>query len=307
MTEFKTSVPLYYQSFSCIADRCEHNCCIGWDIEIDSDTLDYYGTLKGKTADRIMQNISPDGCFVMSPEGRCPLLGKAGLCDIIKEYGEGALCSICADHPRFRNFYTDFCEMGLGMCCEEAARIILGFKEPFSIKPTENAKVTAEERAFFKVRQNVFSMLQDRQKSMLSRMETVAEEFGFEFSDFCLNELCSLYSSLERLDNVWTEQLKMLLDFEFSSDFFTREDIQLPFEQLACYFIFRHFGREEGNYYSPVCFALAGCYMIGALCSAQLQAHGTLTLCDISEYARMYSAEIEYSEENTDILFNYWN
>ena len=27
-------VPSYYKTFQCIADKCEHSCCIGWEIEL---------------------------------------------------------------------------------------------------------------------------------------------------------------------------------------------------------------------------------------------------------------------------------
>ena len=39
----------------------------------------------------------------------------------------GALCQICRDHPRFRNYYSSRVEMGLGLVCEEAARVILSW------------------------------------------------------------------------------------------------------------------------------------------------------------------------------------
>ena len=35
-------VPSYYKTFQCIADKCEHSCCIGWEIDIDEDSYDYY-------------------------------------------------------------------------------------------------------------------------------------------------------------------------------------------------------------------------------------------------------------------------
>ena len=38
--------PDYYNKFTCIADKCPDNCCRGWEIDIDEDTLDYYKDLK---------------------------------------------------------------------------------------------------------------------------------------------------------------------------------------------------------------------------------------------------------------------
>ena len=31
--------PDFYRDFHCIADRCSDSCCIGWEIDIDPDTL----------------------------------------------------------------------------------------------------------------------------------------------------------------------------------------------------------------------------------------------------------------------------
>ena len=32
--------PNYYDKFKCIANRCKHSCCIGWEIDIDEDTME---------------------------------------------------------------------------------------------------------------------------------------------------------------------------------------------------------------------------------------------------------------------------
>ena len=37
----KTFAPNYYPSFRCIADKCRHSCCVGWDVYIDEETLSY--------------------------------------------------------------------------------------------------------------------------------------------------------------------------------------------------------------------------------------------------------------------------
>ena len=67
-------VPSYYKNFRCIADKCPDNCCRGWEIDIDEDTLDYYKDLKGPMAEKIRASISEDGSFVLNEEGWCPLL-----------------------------------------------------------------------------------------------------------------------------------------------------------------------------------------------------------------------------------------
>lgn len=44
--------PDYYERFHCIADRCRHNCCIGWEIDVDEDALAAYRTVGGEMGER---------------------------------------------------------------------------------------------------------------------------------------------------------------------------------------------------------------------------------------------------------------
>ena len=43
----KTYAPKYYQQFHCIADKCKHSCCIGWEIDIDKDVFPENAVLYG--------------------------------------------------------------------------------------------------------------------------------------------------------------------------------------------------------------------------------------------------------------------
>ena len=54
-------VPSYYQKFRCIADRCRHSCCVGWEIDIDKDTCEYYSSIDGDFGKKLADNIS-EGC-----------------------------------------------------------------------------------------------------------------------------------------------------------------------------------------------------------------------------------------------------
>jgi len=280
--------PNYYNKFKCIANRCKHSCCIGWEIDIDDDTMELYNSIGDKN---ILENIEGNPPhFKLAKDERCPFLNKSGLCDIITKYGDGAICDICYFHPRFRNFYEDFEETGLGLSCEEAARIVLSETEKFAIGIPEVA--TEEERVFLEKRQSVFDILQNRNVNIKQRFSRLAREYGFEF-DFSLKNLVDIYVSLERLDEKWTELLENLRNFEFDGSIFKEESMQIFFEQLACYFIFRHFENE-----GAVKFALYGCFLLGAVI-AQTNADFDMA----SDFVRMYSSEIEYSEENTNKLF----
>ena len=274
--------PNYYGKFKCIADRCKHSCCIGWEIDIDEDTMALYNSLQGDLAEKIRANIEGEPQhFVLKDGDRCPFLNQSGLCDIISEFGDGAICDICYLHPRFSNFYDEFTETGLALCCEETARIILTDEEKFVIPVPDFAK----NEKFFKERAEAFEILQNRSLSIYERLNQLAEKYGFEF-EFSNDELYELYMSLERLDKTWEKELAKLKNAEGIA-VFEREDMQIFFEQLACYFIFRHF--ESG-----VGFALISCWVLGAICS------GCESIDEMLDAARMYSSEVEYCEENTE-------
>ena len=135
--------PKYYRDFCCIADRCKHSCCIGWEIDIDSDTMQKYNALKSKTGNTIRESIDTNGTphFRLCEGERCPHLDGRGLCNIISELGDGYLCDICREHPRFYNEVPFGLEVGLGMACEEACRIILSSDDYDSIITIEDEDV----------------------------------------------------------------------------------------------------------------------------------------------------------------------
>lgn len=260
-----------------------------------------YENLKGDAGDWIRDKISKCEVphFILDENERCPFLNDIGLCDMILKLGEDTLCNICADHPRFRNFYSSFTEMGIGMCCEEAARVILNSKESFLLEGDVNIEVDEEEEYYLNLREQIFDILCEKNISILQRFELLSEKFGFTFSDFSLYEFCEKYISLERLCTEWGDILEKAKSYAFDLTIFEKEEYQKPFENLACYFVFRHFcdAMWDGKIKERVKFILAGCFMIGALCSASCK--------NIEEIARMYSCEIEYSEENTAELINF--
>lgn len=44
--------PAYYKAFRCIGSDCTENCCIGWEIDVDEDSLAYYETVPGDFGER---------------------------------------------------------------------------------------------------------------------------------------------------------------------------------------------------------------------------------------------------------------
>ena len=124
----QNAYPDYYPLFHCIADRCRHNCCIGWEIDVDGDSLAAYDQIGGEMGERLHKCIDRSGempHFLLGEQERCPFLNGKNLCDLILYGGEGMLCQICTDHPRYYEWFSDGREDGLGLCCEAAAELIL--------------------------------------------------------------------------------------------------------------------------------------------------------------------------------------
>lgn len=174
----KHLAPDWQSSFRCTADKCTDNCCIGWEIDIDPVSLSRYRKVEGEFGETLRRGIlsSPDGaCFALTKDERCVFLNEQNLCEIYLHLGEDALCNICTRHPRFFEWYGDIREGGLGMCCEEAARLWLSFPGPLRLVEKESLEPDDGERPFwysplFSLRQKLFTLLEDSSRPLLQRM-----------------------------------------------------------------------------------------------------------------------------------------
>ncbi len=300
----KEFYPFYYPKFQCIGGACPHNCCIGWEIDIDSETYLKYQGISGDFGNRIRQSVSLEDTphFILQEAERCPFLNHENLCDIILEKGEDFLCQICNDHPRFRNFFSGCTEVGLGLCCEEAARLILSQKEPFTMPEKPLEILTAEEASFFRFRNDIFRKIEDRRLPLSERIASLCQGYGIAFPKKSHQEWADIFLSLEHLDETWIQLLKALKQVD--SVCLLSAEWEIPLEQLFCYFIYRHLagGLEDGRYGERILFAWLGVTIISSLASTQTDK--PLTLESFLEFVRLYSSEIEYSEENTEALLS---
>lgn len=124
--------PDYFKNFHCISSKCTDSCCWHWEIDIDEDTLQYYCQVPGAFGERLRKSIMPPdpetdepAHFISDQRERCPFLNTDNLCDIFLQLGEEHLSYICTHHPRYYDWLLGGQEAGLGLCCEEAARLIL--------------------------------------------------------------------------------------------------------------------------------------------------------------------------------------
>ena len=124
----KLVTPLYYKKFKCIGGACRDNCCRGqWLVNLDEETAEKYRRMPGELGEKLRAAIFDDGgeVYLKRPDGSCPLLDADGLCEVVKEAGPQALGVVCDQFPRFSEYFGDRKESGIGLACEEAARIVL--------------------------------------------------------------------------------------------------------------------------------------------------------------------------------------
>lgn len=280
-------IPDYYSQFKCIADKCQHSCCIGWEIEIDDNTIKKYNNILGPYADKFKENIDYTEVpyFILGKNERCPFLKNDGLCEIISDLGEDMLCQICSDHPRFRNYYSNHIEIGLGLCCEAAATLILSKKDKviFSKSPECN------QSNILKFRQMLFDTVQDRTFTVEERIDNMLILIGAKLPNNF--DWYSIFNCLERLDNKWSDYL-LYIKNGIETDFYDNS-LDSAYEQLIVYLLFRHF--SDCQYDEMITQRILYSVLIYKMLRSMNKSN---TLEELIEIARLYSCEIEYSDEN---------
>ena len=306
----KIVVPDYYKDFKCLAGDCKHSCCIGWEIDIDADTLEYYKSVEGEFGERLKNNISYNdetAYFAMDNCGRCPFLNQSGLCDIMINLGFDKVSQICDDHPRFRNFYSDREEIGLGLSCESVAMQILSKTDKTQLVALEedDELLWEDEEDFLDLRDDLFEILQDRNLSIDQRIEKFCAICEIENADYTPSQQAEIILSLERLDEVRDELMAKLqnsVNLVLPAD----EKIDIATEQLLVYFAFRHLTEslDDERFAGRAGYVVFSTKVIRNLWAVVYGEKGELTLEDMAEICRIYSAETEYSPDNMDILFD---
>ena len=149
--------PDFYDHFLCIGDSCKDCCCIGWELDIDDDTFEYYKSVPGPFGDRLRgcmsaaRKVSPDApgddslfgddggstMYRLKIDGRCPFLNSKNLCEIVLNLGPQALCQICSEYPRYSFEFDGAVEKSLTISCEEAGRLMFLSDVPIGFVETE--------------------------------------------------------------------------------------------------------------------------------------------------------------------------
>ena len=59
--------PSYYKNFKCIGSECKHNCCIGWEIDVDEETAEIYKNVPGDFGKKLRENIKVNAPTCSTP------------------------------------------------------------------------------------------------------------------------------------------------------------------------------------------------------------------------------------------------
>lgn len=325
--------PNYYEDFTCIADKCKDNCCIGWEIEIDDKTYRKYKKVKGDLGERFKKDLDKK-TFILK-NNRCPFLNDSNLCDIQACLGGNYLCKVCREYPRFTVEVDGITKLGLSLSCEEVGRIIF----------TQSEKVSFNKNDFFYqgfagkilyIEKEIINILQDRNFKISNRVRRFLA-YVFEAQDILnedyedplpllksikkvcpdyknvpiepfLEEVCYIFKDLEVLNDEWLEafmEFKGLTSGIVSElNNYNNKNIENWFENILIYFVHRYFIRAtyDGDIVSWTRFIFLGFFTIRGLAALVYQNSGKLELNDIVRASKIYSKEIEHSEENIAYL-----
>lgn len=299
--KMKLWAPLYYKNFVCIADRCRHSCCVGWEIDIDEKTAEKYKKETDGYGKKVRESVdfSEIPHFILSENERCPHLDENGLCRIILCLGEDCLCDICRLHPRFYNETKRGVEVGVGMSCEEACRLILSsddFADFCVVEEKTDGELPMTELSLSDYdplcdRARIFEILGDKKTKLKEKLHIIKEEFDIDADALTDVEKRELFLSLEYQNES---------DGELFGGFFTpgtqpTEKTEKKLLRALAYFVYRHCSAayDKDDFKASLGMSVLLMHLTEYLVFCGLTAE---------EAARLVSSEIEYSVENTDAL-----
>lgn len=318
MGKFELIYPNYYKKFKCIAGDCRDNCCIGWEIDVDGDTLRKYKKIGGAFGARL-EKSTENGSFVLNGE-RCPFLNDDNLCDIIINLGEDSLCSICARHPRFVEQFGTRTEIGIGLSCQTAAELILSA----DLNGYLSRRFTDNEAEIYGFRDNAddtdmlayLTELRDKIFALISDANSVYD-FAAPILSFCggspspardaenaayFSDVCRFLCALEPVDDNW----RRLISAVSGAPHVNAEYDTALCKSLAHYFVYRYLltALFDGKVEEKLLFSMLSM----AFCGYIVQLNGGGHLCGrytAAELCALYSKQIEYSGENMSLVFEH--
>lgn len=310
----KIYVPDYFEKFNCIADRCPDTCCAGWEVNLDNESAEKYKKACGCIGDELRSRLEVDEdgdyIFTLTENNRCPFLNDNKLCRLYIELGEESLSQTCKLFPRFYDDFGNFREMGLGLGCPEAARIILENKKSIKLIEYGEENIAPDEvdgeflKLLISLRQNIFDIInadapfKDKVSEILTLTLEIQESIDGENVEnsnniLSFDDCISVLENMEYIDKKRKNTLLSLDDSSFDKGVF--EKYKNDFNKILEYFIFRYLLKSVYDYdiLPKVKYGVFACAVIGRLYAKGIE-HITA--------AYGFSKEIEYSDINLEIL-----
>lgn len=367
----KVRVPHYYDKFHCIASDCKDNCCVGgWEIGIDDETYEYYQNVPGEFGKKLRSYITKtdEYCFKLV-DGHCPFLNDEQLCGLYKELGEEHLGYVCAQFPRYTEYYGNIKETGIGLACEEAERIIFSDREAFLLVEREDDEEFNGDseyepelgRQLFAARDVIFQILAADSYSIheklivllsmgaeiqelvnsneTNRIKSVVSKYLLDKGEKCLHELHSAYEEvsypeisvkdgirsiicayeeLEVLNESWTDALNKIIErfhsdkmddgeYSYLASEFYRQFIEREYEyrNLLNYLVFRYFMKSvyDHDVFGKIQMMVTHFLVIKEMDICRwLDNNKHFSFQDRIDNVHIFSREVEYSEENLEVL-----
>lgn len=272
-----------YSEFKCKADKCKHSCCKGWEIDIDEDTLLYYKSLDTELGNEIRQNIheGEDTFFKLTDDKKCPFLKDDGLCKIIEELGEDALCDICRLHPRFFVEINDYSLAGVGLSCEKASELLFEKKRLNFIICDSQKTISFQE---------LLKMLEIDISQDYLNLTNIIPQYLDEAK---IKKILDIFCITEPIDSNWKNEV--LLIKRYYKEYLNNLDIK-KYEFIYQYILFRQLELTLNHGIKKIID-----YAVYSIIFIML--YERLYHDDI-EAVRRWSEQIEYNEDNIEIILN---
>ena len=124
--EIKTD---YYDSFTCIADKCSFTCCQEWKIAVDDDTYIKWKHLSltkqnNNYLDQYVKQKDGTRVITLNKQKQCPFLNEQKLCNLVLNFGDEVLSETCTIFPRQIHEFADRKEYSLVSCCPEVVDLM---------------------------------------------------------------------------------------------------------------------------------------------------------------------------------------
>lgn len=290
----KTIVPDFYLAFQCKANKCQHTCCAGWQIDIDARTYATYQQMPGRLGEDLRHNTYQDehgAHFRMRADGYCPFLREDGLCRVIREAGESYLGEICTMHPRFFGYYNNYELAGTGLSCEKTCELLLASEQSLQFLLMEDLPPKGNEKVLEQLSLHELLFLLD--EAVPEEELAYEPELTHDDAHFVLEAMQQTYP----IDEHWTDLLQQIeRQLPVLPEIITVAEKDKPlYARIFTYILYRQLGNMETYGLADV--------LSFAYCNADFIALSASVTGNLAESLRYWSEQIEYDTENVALLY----